>query len=141
MSSDIRAFKDLMFRHDQRILFRKQSRRILALDYSTQVVSEDSNDSCFNDKVCFERNSKELLKKKFSSELDRKLIIGVLGRNVELLEDEEQNAHNLTEREHLTAINEDEPYNLDSEGLDNYHSASGLHKSVNSLSELPISKR
>ena len=72
------------------MLFSKQARRIVALDESSPVVSNSSGDEDYQDKSYIEKRSEELLKWKFESEIDRKLILGVIDRHVEL--DQEENA-------------------------------------------------
>ena len=56
----------------------------MALDESSDVVSQTSGDDEYDDKVFFENRQEELLKWTFKSELDRKLILGILARDVEL---------------------------------------------------------
>ena len=90
MSYDIKVFKDTLLRPQQRMLFGKQARRIIALDESSPVVSHSSGDEDWNDKVFIEQRTEELLKWTFKSEIDRKLILGVIDRHVEL--DDEKHA-------------------------------------------------
>ena len=70
------------------MLFGKQARRIVTLDAeSSSVCSISSGDEEYNDKVFFERRQEELLQWKFESEIDKKLILGVMDQHVELVEE------------------------------------------------------
>ena len=55
MSYDIKAFKDTFFRPQQKMLFSKQSRRIIALDESSPVVSQSSGDDDWEARVFIEK--------------------------------------------------------------------------------------
>ena len=62
MSLDMKAFKDTLLRPQQRMLFGKQARRVIALDAdSSSVCSVDSHDEEYNEKVFFENRKDDLL--------------------------------------------------------------------------------
>ena len=90
MSYDIKSFKDTLLRPRQRMLFSKQARRIVALDESSPVCSQSSADEDYHDRVFMEKRAEKLLKWRFESEIDRRLILGVIDRNVKLEQNEEQ---------------------------------------------------
>ena len=88
LSLDVKAFKDTLLRPQQRMLFGKQARRVVALDAETSsVCSVSSGDEEYSERVYFERREAELRHWKFESEMDKKLILGVMDRHVELLEE------------------------------------------------------
>ena len=56
LSLDVKAFKDTLLRPQQRMLFAKQARRVVALDAeSSSVCSVSSGDEEYSDRVYFER--------------------------------------------------------------------------------------
>ena len=66
------------------MLFSKQARRYIALDESSPVVSQTSGDEEYQPDVFIENRREELLQWTFKSEIDRKLILGIIDRSVEL---------------------------------------------------------
>ena len=84
MSYDIRVFKDILLRPASRMLFRKQARRNIALIESSPTCSQSSGDEEYDDKAFIEKRREELLAWKFRSEIDRKLLLGMIERHVEL---------------------------------------------------------
>ena len=88
LSLDVKSFKDTLLRPQQRMLFSKQARRVVALEAeSSSVCSVDSADEEYSERVYFERRQAELLQWKFESEMDKKLILGVMDQHVELVEE------------------------------------------------------
>ena len=70
------------------MLFGKQARRVIALDdESSSVCSIDSHDEEYNESVFFENRRDDLLQWKFESEIDKKLILGLMDKHVELVEE------------------------------------------------------
>ena len=70
------------------MLFGKQARRVIALDAeSSSVCSIDSHDEEYNESVFFENRRDDLLQWKFESEIDKKLILGLMDNHVELVEE------------------------------------------------------
>ena len=57
MSLDIKAFKDTLLRPQQRMLFSKQARRVIALDESSPVCSQSSGDEDYADSTFLEQRS------------------------------------------------------------------------------------
>ena len=82
------------------MLLGKQARRIITLDESSPVVSCSSGDE--RDKAYIEKRFEGFKKMEFKSELDRRLILGLIDRNVEL------NQEKRAETVGWTGINNDE---------------------------------
>ena len=82
MSYDIAAFKNTLLRPKQRMLFNKQARRHVALDESSSAASSGEEEKQLD--VFFENKRDDLLRWTFESEMDRKLILGMIDRNIEL---------------------------------------------------------
>lgn len=81
LSNDVKVIKNLMFNVDQKKLFRKQARRHIDLDDSSSpVVSESSADEEYDHGNFIQSNRNMLLKWKFQSSADRKLILGMVDR-------------------------------------------------------------
>ena len=77
-SFDMKILKDLLLRPQQKILFNNQAYRFVDLDNSSDAaISYSSSDE-------FEKNSQELMKLKFETEMDRKLLLGVIDRKTDL---------------------------------------------------------
>ena len=81
MSHDIRALKDIIWSPPQRFLFRKQARRVISLDEDSPTCSEYSDDSGYDTRAAVEASKNEILAWKFKSDIDRKLLLGIIDRD------------------------------------------------------------
>ena len=84
VSVDLKILKKILLQPNQRFLFKKQAARTVLLDESSPVLSVGTDDADYNDRSAIEMNSSILLKKRFESEMDRKLALGVLTKDYSL---------------------------------------------------------